>query len=166
MSTWHVVGLAGDHASSPQVLVMNYFTSNWALTTPLTAVQMRFSTGWYDEQADFQIHFRRNNDPVERRKTLGSAYIHAVDDFVNLHFFARQLTSSTETGNSEPPELDQMYREAQRIIGQGTTGLQVSQGIRSMSFLRLPRTLPRESDRESVFHGYGLIGLQYMKVYS
>ena len=83
------------------------------------------------------------------------------DDVINIHFWI----SKSKT-NVEPPELDQMYNETVRIISSNRTGLESSQGICAMFFLRPPFTLPSPDSEISVWHGTSSLAVKYFKVYS
>src|SRR6185503_14923220 len=156
---WHVTGLAGDHTQDANVSVMNYIAANWGLSAPLTAGNIHFDTGWWDQQWQFQVHFRHDYLPTETPKTIGKNYIHKYDDFVNVHVFVQMQQDDTE-----PVELGQIYREIERIVGTDVTGLQASQGFSYLRFTQPIHTLPVDMNEETFFHGFGTIAIRYHKV--
>lgn len=156
---WKVTGLAADHTQDVQVSVKNHIVANWNLSAPLSVGLIQFDTGWYDQQWQFQVHFRHDYFPGESKKTIGRNYIHKYDDFVNIHVFVQM-----QHDNTEPEELGKIYREIERIIGTDVTALQATQGFNFMSFIQPMHTLPIDVNEETHFHGFGTIMLRYHKV--
>jgi hypothetical protein len=83
------------------------------------------------------------------------------NDIISIHFFENRLRS-----NVEPVELDKMYNEVMRIIGSNRTGLESSQGICAMWFIRPPYTLPQQSSEQSLWHGVGTLSVRYYKYFA
>jgi hypothetical protein len=159
--SWHVAGLALDHTQSIQTSVKDFIHNNWTLTGNLSAIRIFFGLGWYDRNRPYQIHFRHDSPGLVSPYTIGVNGLQKYDDVINIHFWV----SKSKT-NVEPPELDQMYNETVRIISSNRTGLESSQGICAMFFLRPPFTLPQPDSEISVWHGVGTLAVRYFKVYS
>lgn len=161
MPTWQVPELGTDHTQDPQVSIMNLINSNWSLTGDLAVAKIQMSTGWYNKQSDYQLSFRHDQAPVKRPRTIGKYGLWKYDDYVNVHIWA-----TTQTDNSEPPELGQIYRELDRIISINITALRPTQGFTKIFVMTPFHTLPRDQSQVSLWHGYGLVGLLYHKVYA
>jgi hypothetical protein len=161
MVIWHVAGLATDHTQSPQISIKDFIRNSWTLTGNLAAIRIEFGTGWYDRGRPYQIHVRHDSYGSSMAYTMGVNGLQRYDDIINIHFWV----SKSKT-NTEPPELDQMYNEVMRIISSDRTGLETSQGICAMWFIRPPYTLPQPDSEISVWHGIGTLSVRYFKVYS
>ena len=156
---WHVTGLAGDHTQDVQVSVRDFIVAGWSLTGPLAVGNIQFDTGWYDNQWQFQVHFRHDYFPQEDPKTIGSNYIHRYTDWVNIHVFVEM-----QQDNTEPEELGKIYREIERIVGSNVTGLQATQGFSFMRFSQPLHNLRIDMNEETHFHGFGTLFIRYHKV--
>jgi len=161
MVSWHVAGLATDHTQSIQISIKDFIRNNWGLTGNLSTIRIFFGTGWYDRNRPYQIHFRHDSPGSVMPYTVGSSGLQRYDDIINIHFWV----SKSKT-NTEPPELDQMYNEVVRIISSDRTGLEASQGICAMFFLRPPFTLPQPDSEISVYHGVSSLSVKYFKLYA
>ena len=161
MVSWHVAGLATDHTQSIQISVKDFIRNNWGLTGNLSTIRIFFGTGWYERNRPYQIHFRHDSPGGSIAYTLGASGLQQYNDIINVHFWVSKSIS-----NVEPPELDQMYNEVMRIISSNRTGLESSQGICGMWFIRPPYTLPSPDSEISVWHGIGTLSVRYYKVYS
>jgi len=160
---WQVAGKtpAGDHTQSIQISVKDFIRNNWALTGTLSTIRILFSTGWYDRNRPYQIHFRHDSAGTAVPYTLGASGLQRYDDVINIHFWVSKSKS-----NVEPTELDQMYNEVMRIIGSDRTGLESTQGICAMWFIRPPYTLPSPDSEISVYHGIGSLRVVYYKLFA
>jgi len=161
MPTWKVAGLATDHTQSIQISIKDFIRNAWTLTGNLSTARIFFGTGWYDRNRPYQIHFRHDSPGSVLPYTLGAGGLQKYDDIINIHFWV----SKSKT-NTEPPELDQMYNEVVRIISSDRTGLEATQGICAMWFLRPPYTLPQPDSEISVWHGIGALSVKYFKLYA
>ncbi len=161
MATWQVSGLGADHTQDVQISVMNFISTNWSLTGTLDPSHIKFSTGWYDSQVPYQIHFRHPPlAPNVSTITLGSHPLFRYDDRVDIHVFVAALRA-----NTEPAALGQMNREIERIVGSDTTGLESTQGFCFIKFTRPMNTLPQEDSQASTWHSIGQVGMVYHKVF-
>jgi hypothetical protein len=161
MPTWHVSGLGTDHTQDPQVSIKDLINTNWSLTDDLAVAKIKMTTGWFDKQSQFQLHFRHDQAPVKKPRTIGQNCLWKYDDFVNVHIFA-----SVQTDNSEPVELGQIYRELDRIISINIIALRATQGFTKIFVMTPFHTLPKQDSQSSIWHGYGLVGILYHKVYA
>ncbi len=159
MVSWHVAGLVGDHTQSVQISIKDFIRNNWGLTGNLSAARIEFGTGWYDRGRPYQIHFRHDSYGSSMAYTVGASGLQKYDDIINIHFWVSKSTS-----NVEPPELDQMYNEVVRIISTNRTGLEASQGICAMWFIRPPYTLPSPDSEISIWHGIATLRVTYFKL--
>ncbi len=158
---WKVVGLAGDHTQSIQVSVKDFIRNSWSLTGDLAPTRIRFGLGWYDKGNQYQIHFRSDTAGVGTPYTVGAGGYQRYDKTLNIHFWVSNLRS-----NSEPAQLDKMYNEVERIVGSDRTGLESSQGICAMWFIRPPFTLPQPDSEQSIWHGISTLAVRYFKYFA
>ncbi len=159
MPTWKVAGLTTDHTQSIQISIKNFIRNAWSLTGNLSAARIFFGTGWYDRNRPYQIHVRHDSYGSVMPYTMGVNGLQKYDDIINIHFWV-----SKSTTNVEPPECDQLYNEVVRIISSDRTGLETSQGICAMWFIRPPYTLPSPDSEISVWHGIGTLSVRYFKL--
>jgi hypothetical protein len=160
MSSWQVAGLGTDHTEPIQVMIRDFIKSNWSLNGKLHVNRILFGTGWYDKSRELQIHFKRDSPSDQRPKSIGINGLYEFRDVINVHFWV-----SIETDNIEPPDLNQMYTEIQRIVGENVTALAATQGINYMRFIRPPYTLPSGSSNMSLWHGVGGLSVLYYKLF-
>ena len=161
MATWKVAGLAADHTQSVQISVKDFIKNNWSLTGELTANHILFSNGWYDRNRQYQMHFRHDSPGSSIAYTMGASGLQRYDDIINIHYFVSRSKS-----NIEPVELDKMYNETVRIVSSDRTGLESTQGICAMWFLRPPYTLPMQDSEQSTWHGVGTLSVRYYKLFA
>ena len=160
--SWHVTGLATDHTASIQSLLKDYLQSNWSSSVPVSGYFVKFSTGWYDEQNQFQVHVRHDIAMPVNRITLGNRPMNKYNDMCQVHCFAEE-----QQDNAEPANLDKMCNEVARIVGSNTTGLESSQGVCTLEIASTPRVLPVEMAHEAaIFHSVQKVRLIYHKVFS
>jgi len=160
MANWVVAGLGTDHTQAIQISVKDFIRNNWSLTGELSPGRIKFGTGWYDRDNQYQIHFRHDSPGTSTPYTLGVNGLQQFNDIINIHFF---VTSGKS--NTEPLALDKMYNETMRIIGSNRTGLESTQGICAMWFLRPPYTLPQPDSIQSTWHGIGTLSVKYFKLF-
>jgi len=158
VASWKVVGLSTDHTQSIQISVKDFIKNNWTLTGELAVGRIKFGTGWYDKNNQYQIHVRSPSPPTGTPFTIGKSGLQKYDRIMDIHFFVTKLKS-----NVEPAELDKMYNETDRIIGSDRVGLETSQGICAMWFIRAPYTLPQPDSEMSTWHGIGTLRMFYYK---
>jgi hypothetical protein len=115
MSTsWKPAGQSTDFTSDFPALLQTFFTgaNGWNDTTGVVAeADIKFGTDWWDENGDYQIHFRDTREAEPIPFNGWARWEHHV--FVDIHVFVRRVTED------RPDQLFQIKREIKRIVGQG-----------------------------------------------
>jgi len=156
MATWVIAGSTTDLTELPSTTLQNMIISNWTETNP-AAASIKFAQDWWDGYGSFQIHFRRQDTPINVQN-IGWRY-RAYDDYVMIHVFVRRNVAQ------EPIERQNIVREIQRIIGQKKDQLTLA-GVTKNSYMEIVQMNDDvlSSSVASIWHSIIRVKIHYWKV--